>query len=61
MEVLKNISGFTVVVYSIVPHFPDDVAVVDEVQMIQDAERGAAWTRAVLGQTMSSRYIQWPV
>ena len=27
----------------------DDVAVVDEIQMIKDAQRGWAWTRAVLG------------
>ena len=28
----------------------DDVAVVDEVQMIEDPERGGAWTRALLGE-----------
>ena len=28
----------------------DDVAIIDEVQMISDEERGAAWTRAILGQ-----------
>ena len=28
----------------------DDVAVVDEVQMIQDPDRGGAWARAVLGE-----------
>lgn len=27
----------------------DDVAVVDEIQMIRDPERGWAWTRALLG------------
>lgn len=27
----------------------DDVAVIDEVQMIEDLERGGAWTRALLG------------
>lgn len=28
---------------------PDDVAVIDEIQMIKDQQRGWAWTRAVLG------------
>ncbi|KAG8943726.1 RNA helicase [Tulasnella sp. 424] len=31
------------------PHVPYDVAVLDEVQMIADPERGAAWTKAILG------------
>ena len=36
---------------------PDDVAVVDEVQMIEDPDRGGAWTRAILGEpTKPSRY-----
>ena len=31
-------------------HSPDDVAVIDEVQMIEQEARGGAWTRAILGQ-----------
>jgi ATP-dependent RNA helicase SUPV3L1/SUV3 len=31
------------------PHRPVDVAVIDEVQMLEDAERGGAWTAAVCG------------
>ena len=27
-----------------------EVAVIDEAQMIRDAERGGAWTRAILGK-----------
>lgn len=27
----------------------DDVAIIDEIQMIADLERGGAWTRALLG------------
>ena len=29
----------------------DDVAVIDEAQMIQNNERGFAWTRVILGKT----------
>jgi ATP-dependent RNA helicase SUPV3L1/SUV3 len=28
----------------------DDVAVIDEVQMMRDPQRGWAWTRALLGK-----------
>ena len=28
----------------------DDVAVIDEMQMLKDEDRGGAWTRAILGQ-----------
>ena len=31
-------------------YFADDVAVIDEVQMIEDLQRGGAWTRALLGK-----------
>ena len=31
----------------------DDVGVLDEVQMMQDASRGGAWTRAILGEPAS--------
>lgn len=36
----------------------DDVAVIDEMQMLKDEDRGGAWTRAILGQpaTSSSTY-----
>ena len=30
----------------------DDVAVIDEAQMIQNNERGFAWTRVILGKTI---------
>ena len=30
-------------------YFPDEVAVVDEIQMIRDPGRGWAWTRGLLG------------
>lgn len=30
-------------------HFPDEVAIIDEIQMIKDQQRGWAWTRALLG------------
>lgn len=29
--------------------FPDEIAVIDEIQMIRDPQRGWAWTRALLG------------
>ena len=29
--------------------FTDDVAVIDEIQMLRDQQRGWAWTRALLG------------
>lgn len=29
--------------------FPDEVAIIDEIQMIADRGRGWAWTRAILG------------
>ena len=29
--------------------FPDDVAVIDEIQMMRDQTRGWAWTRALMG------------
>lgn len=31
------------------PHFSDEVAVIDEIQMVRDPTRGWAWTRALLG------------
>ena len=31
----------------------DDVAVIDEIQMIRDPQRGWAWTRALLGKIRS--------
>ncbi len=31
----------------------DDVAVIDEIQMIRDPERGGAWTRALLGMSFN--------
>lgn len=31
--------------------FQDDVAVIDEIQMVRDPQRGWAWTRALLGET----------
>ena len=31
------------------PPVADDVAVVDEIQMLRDQERGGAWTRVLLG------------
>lgn len=35
----------------------DDVAVIDEAQMIQNNERGFAWTRVILGKTTYSYHI----
>ena len=35
----------------------DDVAVIDEAQMIRDEERGGAWTRAILGTNNSFNNI----
>ena len=32
----------------------DDVGVIDEAQMIQNNERGFAWTRVILGKPLSS-------
>lgn len=34
---------------SLPSHFADEVAVIDEIQMIRDPNRGWAWTRALLG------------
>lgn len=31
-------------------HFAVEVAVIDEIQMIKDQNRGWAWTRALLGK-----------
>lgn len=33
----------------ILSHFSDEVAVIDEIQMVRDPTRGWAWTRALLG------------
>lgn len=30
-------------------YFADEVAIIDEIQMIKDQQRGWAWTRALLG------------
>jgi hypothetical protein len=34
--------------------FADEVAVIDEIQMIRDPARGWAWTRALLGWCLNS-------
>jgi len=39
------------------PHRPVDVAVIDEVQMLEDAERGSAWTAAVCGVPAQTVYL----
>lgn len=39
------------------PTTPYDVAVIDEIQMIGDLSRGAAWTQAVLGLTAKEMHI----
>lgn len=39
------------------PHRPLDVAVIDEVQMLEDAERGSAWTAAVCGVPAQTVYL----
>jgi ATP-dependent RNA helicase SUPV3L1/SUV3 len=39
------------------PHRPVDVAVIDEVQMLEDAERGGAWTAAVCGVPAQTVYL----
>lgn len=36
-------------IWDVIIGWLDDVAVVDEVQMIGDPERGGAWTTAILG------------
>ncbi|KAG7447258.1 P-loop containing nucleoside triphosphate hydrolase protein [Guyanagaster necrorhizus] len=45
----ENASLYSCTVEMIKPNILYDVAVVDEIQMIGDAERGFAWTEAVLG------------
>ena len=41
----------TLVTYSVLQFFwVDDCAVIDEIQMIQDNDRGWAWSRALLGE-----------
>lgn len=45
-----NISGLELVTKTHTKHkISDDVAVIDEIQMIKDPQRGWAWTRAFLG------------
>ncbi len=39
------------------PHRPVDVAVIDEVQMLEDSERGSAWTAAVCGVPAQTVYL----
>ncbi|KAG8965302.1 RNA helicase [Tulasnella sp. 408] len=39
------------------PNVPYDVAVLDEVQMIADPERGAAWTKAILGLRVKELHL----
>jgi len=39
------------------PHRTVDIAVVDEVQMLEDAERGSAWTAAVCGVSAQTVYL----
>jgi len=39
------------------PHRSVDVAVIDEVQMLEDAERGSAWTAAVCGVPAQTVYL----
>jgi ATP-dependent RNA helicase SUPV3L1/SUV3 len=39
------------------PHRPVDVAVIDEVQMLDDADRGGAWTAAVCGVPAQTVYL----
>ena len=39
------------------PHRPLDLAVIDEVQMLEDAERGGAWTAAVCGVPAQTVYL----
>lgn len=36
-------------VVRVVCYNTDDVAVIDEIQMLRDQERGGAWTRVLLG------------
>lgn len=43
---IRNIKLLYPVYYFI---FSDEVAVIDEIQMIKDPQRGWAWTRALLG------------
>ena len=38
----------------------DDVAVIDEMQMLKDEDRGGAWTRAILGQPPNSSSTYTP-
>ncbi|MCW5621565.1 MAG: RNA helicase [Burkholderiales bacterium] len=39
------------------PHRSVDVAVIDEVQMLEDAERGSAWTAAICGVAAQTVYV----
>lgn len=39
------------------PNVPYDVAVLDEVQMIADPDRGAAWTKAILGLRVKELHL----
>lgn len=39
------------------PHRPVDVAVIDEVQMLDDTDRGGAWTAAVCGVPAQTVYL----
>jgi ATP-dependent RNA helicase SUPV3L1/SUV3 len=39
------------------PHRPVDVAVIDEVQMLEDPDRGGAWTAAVCGVPAQTVYL----
>lgn len=37
--------------------FLDEVAIIDEIQMIKDPQRGWAWTRALLGLTAEEIHL----
>ena len=42
----------------------DEVAVIDEIQMMRDKQRGWAWTRALLGECLTTSTVSvvsvWP-
>ena len=48
----------TVLLFSLHCCSSDDVAVIDEIQMLKDPERGGAWTRALLGMSV---YVSHPL
>jgi ATP-dependent RNA helicase SUPV3L1/SUV3 len=52
-----NATHYASTVEMLDPHRPIDMAVIDEVQMLDDGERGGAWTAAICGVPAQTVYL----